>query len=101
MNLLAYSDIVFLDVGKDSGIEAGNRFFVLRRGDDWRESVLASTVDVGNVVSPPPYDIDDYPDEAVAELRVIKVRDKTTIALVTRSDTNIALGDRVEMLKGF
>jgi hypothetical protein len=101
MNLLAYSDVVFLDVGKESGVQAGNRFFILRRGDDWRESVLASTVDIGNIAKPPPYDIDDYPDEAVAELRVIKVREKTTIALVTRSDTNLALGDRAEMLKGF
>ncbi len=101
MNLLAHADVVFLNVGKDTGVKPGNRFFVLRRGDDWRESVISSTVDIGNIAEPPPYDIDDYPDEAVAELRVIKVRDETTIAFVTRSDTNIAIGDRVEMLKGF
>ena len=99
--LQAYNDVVFLDVGRKTGVQPGNRFFVLRRGDEWRESVLASTVDIGNIATPPPYDVEDYPDEVVAELRVIKVHSKTTIALVTRSDTNIGIGDRVEMLKGF
>ena len=31
----------------------------------------------------------------------LKVRKKTTIALVVRSDTDLAIGDRVEMRTGF
>jgi hypothetical protein len=100
-SLLSYNNVVFLDVGKESGVKPGNRFFVMRRGDNWRESIWTDVVNMGGIVPVSSYDIDDYPVEAVAELRVIKVREDTTIALVTRSDTDIFLGDRAEMRKGF
>jgi hypothetical protein len=41
------------------------------------------------------------PKEVVAEMRVIKVRKNTTVALITRSDVDIAIGDTVEMRTGF
>jgi hypothetical protein len=99
--LLSYGEVVFLDVGQGHGIKPGNRFFVVRRGDDWQETITADPVELGNIVEVPEYDPSVLPKEVVAELRVLKVRKKTTIALVTRSDTDLALGDQAEMRVGF
>ena len=40
-SLLSYDNVVFLDVGQGKGIEPGNRFFVVRRGDDWMRNLEA------------------------------------------------------------
>ena len=56
---------------------------------------------MGNVVPVVGYRRDELPKEVVAELRVIKVRRNTSIALVTRSDTDIHPGEIVEMRPGF
>ena len=37
--LLAFGNVVFLDVGEGHGIQPGNRFFVVRRGDEWLGSI--------------------------------------------------------------
>ena len=99
--LISYGNVVFLDVGEGKGIKPGNRFFVVRKGDDWLDTIDAEPTEVGNVTEVPPYVKDELPKEVVAELRVLKVRKKTTIALVTRSDTDLALGDQAEMRVGF
>jgi hypothetical protein len=99
--LLGYGNVVFLDVGREAGVQPGNRFFVVRRGDDWLESIGAEPTELGNITEVPEYDPKSLPKEVVAELRVIKVRKNTTVALVTRSDTDIASGDVAEMRVGF
>jgi hypothetical protein len=99
--LMSFGNVVFLDVGEGHGIEAGNRFFVVRRGDAWLSSLGADPVDLGNIVTVPKYDPSVLPKEVMAELRVLKVRKTTTIALVTRSDLDLALGDTAEMRTGF
>jgi hypothetical protein len=99
--LISYGNVVFLDVGEGKGIQPGNRFFVVRRGDDWLDTIDAEPTEIGNVTEVPPYVKEELPKEVVAELRVLKVRKKTTIALVTRSDTDLALGDQAEMRVGF
>jgi len=99
--LLAYGYVVFLDVGEGHGIEPGNRFFVVRRGDNWMESIEVDPTEVGNVTEVPPYSPEDLPKEVVAELRVLKVRKNTTVALITRADTDLAIGDSAEMRTGF
>jgi len=99
--LLSYGNVVFLDVGEGKGIQPGNRFFVVRRGDDWLDTIDAEPTEIGNVTEVPPYDKEELPKEVVAELRVLKVRKKTTIAIVTRSDTDLALGEVAEMRVGF
>jgi hypothetical protein len=93
--------VVFLDVGRESGVQPGNRFFIVRRGDNWLEGIGAEPTELGNISEVPEYDPDSLPKEVVAELRVIKVRKNTTVALVTRSDTDIANGDVAEMRVGF
>ncbi len=99
--LLGFGNVVFLDVGRKSGVKPGNRFFVVRKGDNWLDNAHMDAEEMGSIVEVPPYERDDLPKEVVAELRVIKVRKHTTIALVTRSDTDIFNGDVCEMRSGF
>jgi hypothetical protein len=56
---------------------------------------------MGNIVPIPRYNKEDLPKEVVAELRVVKVRKRVTIALITRSDTDLFHGDTAEMRVGF
>ena len=99
--LVGYGDVVFLDVGEGHGIAPGNRFFVVRRGDTFMQGLDVDPMEVGNVTEVPEYDQTVLPKEVVAELRVLKVRKKTTVAVVVRSDTDLAIGERAEMRAGF
>jgi hypothetical protein len=99
--LLAYGNVVFLDVGEGKGIVPGNRFFVVRRGDNWLDVLSRPADQMGNIVPIPSYNKADLPKEVVAELRVMKVRKHVTIAVITRSDTDVFHGDTVEMRVGF
>ena len=92
---------MFLDVGRNKGVKVGNRFFVIRKGDEWLEGVFGDPQEMGNLMEVPPYEKDELPKEVVAELRVLKVRKNTTIAVVTRSDTDLRFGDTAEMRSGF
>jgi hypothetical protein len=99
--LLADGSVVFLDVGEGHGIQPGNRFFVVRRGDEWLAALHTDAKDFGNVVDIPKYDPNLLPKEVVAELRVVKVRKSTTIAIITRSELDAMIGDTAEMRVGF
>jgi hypothetical protein len=99
--LLSFGNVVFLDVGEGHGIQAGNRFFAVRRGDNWMDVLKRPAKQMGNIVDVPEYKKNELPKEVVAELRVIKVRKKVTIALITRSDTDLIQGEVVEMRQGF
>lgn len=100
-DLISEGVVVFLNVGEEEGVEAGNRFFVIRRGDEWRDSLRTSPTNMGSIVPGPRYRPEEYPDEVVAELRVIKVRKNVSIAIVTRSNYDIGMGERAEMREGF
>jgi len=100
-DLITEGVVVFLNAGQEQGVEAGNRFFVIRRGDEWRDSLRTSVTNMGSVVPGPAYRPDDYPDEVVAELRVVKVRKNVSIALVVRSNVDFGVGERAEMRQGF
>lgn len=99
--LISFGEVVFLDVGQGHGVKPGNRFFVVRKGDDWAEHMYADAEEMGNISPVPSYDGEPLPKEVVAELRVLKVRKHTTIAVITRSDTDLRFGDVVEMRAGF
>lgn len=81
--------VVFVDRGREDGVAEGNRLFVLRRRDMYRET------------RDEPDDRAGYPFEILAELRVVEVRDRTATCLVTRSVTDIRVGDRFEMRRGY
>jgi len=98
--LIAHQDFVFIDAGIDKGIEAGYRFFVIRKGDQWRDSLHKSPEAMGTSVEAPEFQPEDYPKEAVAELQVVKVHKSSAVAFVTRSDIELKLGDVAETMVG-
>lgn len=99
--LLAYGNVVFLDVGRDKGILPGNRFFVVRQGDEWQESMSGDAKAMGSIVPLVKYDPRELPKEVMAELRVIGVRKQVTIAVITRSHVDVFQNEKVEMRVGY
>jgi hypothetical protein len=97
--LVASQQVVFLDVGAEDGVKVGNRFFLLRAGDAWRESNVYRG-DRGEAVPEAP-EPETYPDEIIAEGRVVNVRAETSTILVTGARTDIEVGERAHMRRGF
>ncbi len=107
------NQVVFLDKGSDDGLVAGNRLFVLRRGDPWRRGLSGagdlSDKSVRNNANPGNELEDvrgtsrdpDYPDEIVGEIRVLRVREKTATCLVTSSKLELLSGDLAVARKGY
>jgi hypothetical protein len=88
-NLVAAETVVFVDRGKKDGVEVGNRFQVVRRGD----GVLPIRV-VGPIDNP------RFPRENIAEILVIDLRDGISTGIVIRGIKEARVGDRVEARKG-
>lgn len=107
------NQVIFLDKGSDDGLAAGNRLFVLRRGDPWRATLQGSgdlsdksvreTAALGpQTESVRGTDRDaDYPDEVVGELRVLRVREKSATCILTSSKVEIVSGDLAVARKGY
>ncbi|MGC4091115.1 MAG: LysM domain-containing protein [Polyangiaceae bacterium] len=103
---LAQNQVVFLDHGADDGLEPGNTLYVLRQGDTWRaslatnskmarERVRMDSAEHDDVESTPLRgDSKQFPEEAVAELRVLRTEKLSAIALVTQSRREVVPGDR-------
>jgi hypothetical protein len=88
--LIGSTDLVFIDRGKRNGVEEGNLFYVVRRGDGYRP--IAERVQ---------HDDGRYPKEVVAELVVVDAREETSVAYVQRSSKELRIGDRLEMRRGY
>ncbi len=106
--------VVFLDKGEKDGIKPGNRFFAVRRGDPWKQSLKgAGTMaryrpkvheDAAARIEPadePDADEDLFPDETYAEIRVLRVKDHTATALVTASTHEIERTAVLHARKGY
>jgi hypothetical protein len=98
--MLGEQQVVFLDVGGEQGVQLGNRFFVVRQGDEWTREIDTTARDPGRTVSPT-REPERYPEEVIAELRVVHVRPRTAAALVTASTREVLLGDRAVMRRGY
>ncbi len=81
--------LVFLDRGRKSGLEIGNRLLITRRGDGYLP-----------VLSKGPVDDKRYPRETIGEIVVIDVREDLSTAVVTKSIKEARVGDRVEARSG-
>jgi len=87
---------VFIDKGKNDGVQEGNTFMVIHRGDG-----LGSTG--SNRISYTQGDPGDEtvrgtdPDETVGLLMVIETRDNVSTAVVVRSIRELEAGDRIQM----
>ena len=107
------NQIVFIDKGDEAGLKVGNRLFVMRRGDPWRQSLLRPHA--GDRVSPddetpmPPMeqvpgsrsDEPNYPDEVIAEMRVVAVKKDSATCLLTHSRSEIEPFDVAVARKGY
>ncbi len=103
--------VVFIDRGSDDHIVAGNRLFVVRRGDAWRSTMVSSSAagngldrdGDGNVDAPPgrAQQTNNLPPEIVGEILVVDVRPHSATALVTSSVVEVEVGDRLEMRRGY
>jgi len=98
--LLGEQQVIFLNVGDEQGVATGNRLFVVRQGDDWRAQNAfigfepGSTAEVRRTAA-------EFPEEIVAEVRIVHVRPRTCTAIVTASTRELAVGDRAEMRRGY
>jgi hypothetical protein len=111
--LFGQNQVVFIDKGQAAGLKPGNRLFVVRRGDAWRRSLV--TPGAGYRVSAdderpmPPmestpgasHEEEKYPDEVVAELRVLAVKKETAACLVTQSRHEIEVHDLAVARRGY
>lgn len=98
--LLADQQMVFVDVGGEQGVKEGNRFFVVREGDQWRRSITTQGQMTG-ASEPDAEELEEYPPQIIAEARVVDVRPKSSALFITRSVRAAEVGDRAEMRKGF
>lgn len=106
-------DVLFIDRGTEDGLTEGNRLFVIRRGDTWRRTLsttsdeaassinIQSDEDVDVKRTPLHGDEQDFPEEIVAELRVIKSHRFSSLVTVIQSKVEVEPGDRAVARVGF
>jgi len=105
------NQVVFIDKGDKEGVRLGNRLFIVRKGDAWRQS-LSSETDATRIALesnspaeiepvPTPHNTSVLPEEVVGELRVVDVRDHTATCVVTQSKKEIETGDDAVGRKGY
>lgn len=82
----AYS-YVYIDKGADDGVEKGNRFEIVWRGDGLARG------NVGN--------LKDYPDEQIGVALVVEAYDRHSLALLTSTVRELERGMPAIMAKGF
>jgi hypothetical protein len=85
--LIGQGEVVFVDLGKRSGIEVGNRMFVVRRGDALPKKM---SVQAGQ-------DDRKFPARALGEIVVVDVGERISIGLVTLAVQEMSIGDIVMM----
>ena len=79
----AQSDIVYIDKGLIDGVHISDSFIVLQEGS----------------IVPPSFSLTEgtsFPDQVVAELQIINVRDKTATAKVTKSLKTVERGNLIK-----
>jgi hypothetical protein len=105
--------VIFLDRGSKHGVKPGNRFFVVERGDRWVQTLGGSgpmatrkmeTEDdrVGvdaKMKSDGP--VDAYPNETYGEIRVVAVRENTSVAVVVQSTHELERDAILVMKRGY
>jgi hypothetical protein len=87
--LIGQGEVVFIDLGRGSGLQVGNRMFVVRRGDALPPQ---SKDTVGQ-------DNRKFPARSLGEVAIVEVGDKISIGLVTLSVQEMSVGDIVMMQK--
>ena len=87
--LAANHQVVFVNRGEKHGVRDGNRFFAVEQRDGLRR------------VNEQPNDMEGYPVEVIAEMRVIETRRATATCLITSAIRELEVGQTVEMREGY
>ncbi|GAC1577524.1 MAG: hypothetical protein NVS3B20_08840 [Polyangiales bacterium] len=107
------NQVVLIDKGEDDALKAGNRLFIVRKGDPWRKGLASTGALTASKVSlagdgpatvktiDTPEDSPDYPEEVVAEIRIVRVRKNSATCLVTQSRRELEVGDTWVAKKGY
>ncbi len=85
--LIGEGEVVFVDLGKRSGLEVGNRMFVVRRGDAYPKNM-------NNQIG---QDDRQFPARALGEIVIVDVGERISIGLVTLAVQEMSVGDIVMM----
>ncbi len=88
LRILGQNQYVHIDRGRDHGVEEGNTFDALRRGDPLADYLAE------------PVDEELLPWETVGAVLVVDVHQETSVGLVTRSVRELEPGERVMMRVG-
>lgn len=113
--VLGTNQVVFIDKGEKDGIQPGNRFFAVSRGDSFRSTLGSAsdfaTADVRYETERPSTIVKDanvgagndtnYPDEVIGEIRVLRVRDHTATCIVTNAAREVEPGQLIVARKGY
>ena len=94
------NQIVFVDVGLEQGVVIGNRFYIVRQGDEWRRSAEGKVGREIETTVPLPKPPKHYPWEVVAIGRAVNVQPKTTAVMLERATRAVRMGDRAELRRG-
>lgn len=107
------NQVFIVDKGEKDGLKPGFRLFAIKRGDGWRKTIQVGKKALG---IKPVLDADapaatervalsgdekDYPDETYAELRVLRVRDKSATVIVVEAQHEIERTARFVARKGY
>jgi LysM domain len=102
---IARDQIAFIDQGSEDGLLQGSRLFVLRKGDSWhaslttsapmqrRRMLINSPEEAGDEDTPLSDKEDKFPEDTIAELRVLRTEKYSSIALVVESKREVVSGD--------
>jgi LysM domain len=102
---IARDQLAFLDKGSEDGLQPGTNLYVIRKGDTWRDSLTShSPFDrtrmlinspewAGAEQTPTDGDEKQFPEDTIAQLRVLRTEKYSSIAIVTQSKRELVSGD--------
>lgn len=105
------NQVVFVDKGSEDGLAAGNRLFIIRKGDGFHATQPTknnakriaiedeSPAAIEDITKP--RDDGALPEEVVAELRVVSVKAHTAMTMVTLSRREVEQGEKAFARKGY
>jgi hypothetical protein len=85
--LIGDGEVVFVDLGRSSGIEVGNSMFVVRRGDGYPKNM---SIQVGQ-------DDRQFPSRRLGRITIVDVGDRISVGLVSLVVQEMSVGDLVVM----